>query len=80
MRRGDQGKALGSGAGGTMPPEGFCPTGLLPAPIGQLISQYKHSSRTGITAPPAARIREAQRGRPGGEAEVCRGGRLGIIL
>lgn len=79
MRRGDQGKALGSGAGGTMPPEGFCPTGLHP-PTGQLISQYKHSSRTGITAPPAARIREAQQGRPGGEAEVCGEGRLGIIL
>lgn len=25
-----------------------------PTTIGQLISQYKHSSRTGITAPPAA--------------------------
>lgn len=41
------------GMGGTIPPEEFCPT-RLPPTIGQFISQYKHSSRTGITAPPAA--------------------------
>lgn len=53
-----------------LPPPAFPPT------TGQLISQYKHSSRTGVTAPPAARLREAQPGRPGGEA----GGAAGVTL
>lgn len=52
------------------------PLSSLPPTTGQLISQYKHSSRTGVTAPPAARLREAQPGRPGREA----GGAAGITL
>lgn len=55
------------------------PLATLPPTTGQLISQYKHSSRTGITAPPAARIREAQPGRPGGEADGARCGNNTVI-